>query len=321
MVVNFLLKNKKGSDMLFSPLIFIILNIVFFGILLAFVVKASTGAMVYEQAYAKQVALLVDGAKPGMQILVDFKEGIKNAKGKKGLIKIDNETKQVIVNLKGKGGYGYKYFSDYDVNVYEDLEERLVVINVGDGDWGRVMRPFNFDKEINEEELKNVAVQNKRCEDYTELIYESAKNYGVHPLLVLAVAMHESGCNKLADNGADVGLMQINLDAHCGSKGLSLDKEKCRLELKDPETNIRIGVGILRWGYDAYGTMEKREVYEKKVKEICKDESYQNLYLSYTGWESALRAYNGFGCSELYAQYVGKVKSKFDLLQEEADVV
>jgi len=108
MVMNFFIRNKKvrskflqcfpdgkkGSDMLFPPLMFIILNIVFFGILLLFVVKASAGAFVYEQVYAKQVALLIDEAKSEMQILVDFEEGVEVAeknKKKSNLISLDKK--------------------------------------------------------------------------------------------------------------------------------------------------------------------------------------------------------------------------------------
>jgi len=38
----------------------------------------------------------------------------------------------VIVNLGSKGGYAYKYFSDYEVNVYDDVDKKLIVINIED---------------------------------------------------------------------------------------------------------------------------------------------------------------------------------------------
>ena len=49
----------------------------------------------------------------GMVELSSIAKGIEVAGDKKtGLIKVDNKTNQVIVNLGSKGGYGYKYFSD-----------------------------------------------------------------------------------------------------------------------------------------------------------------------------------------------------------------
>ena len=322
MVMNFLLRNKKGSEMILPPVIFIVLNIVIFSVFLLFVVKASSGALVYEQAYAKQVALLIDEAKSDMQILVDFEEGVETAeKNKKtsDLVRVDKEANKVIVNFGSKGGYGYKYFSDYEVNVYDDVEENLIIINVGDKIWPDVSRPFDFDEEVSEEDLEK-AIGGSKCENYFELINYYSKKYEVNSILVLALIMHESGCDELEDNGADVGLMQINLEVHCGSKGLSSDIEKCREELKDPETNIDVGVEILRWSYDTYGLPSKRDAYEERVEAKCKDPSYQELYLSYEGWEAALRAYNGFGCSPVYIQYLDKVKDKLASLGGELDV-
>ena len=91
-------------------------------------------------------------------------------------------------------------------------------------------------------------------------------------------------------------------------------KEECIKELKNPETNIKIGVEILKWSYDTYGASSKTEAYKKAVEAKCKIPSYQELYLSYEGWERALRAYNGFGCSSKYAEYLAKVEKEFNLL-------
>jgi len=283
-----------------------------------FISASSTGATVYEQAYAKQVALLIDEAKPNMQILVDFEEGIKVAeKNKKtsDLVRVDSKTNQVIVNLGSKGGYGYKYFSDYDVNVYDVVKDNLIVINIGDKVWPEISRPVDFGKGVSEGDLEK-AIAKSNCGDYSELISKYARQYDVNPVLVLAIIMHESVCKFDENNGADVGLMQINLEAHCGKHGLpSLDmKEECIKELKNPETNIKIGVEILRWSYDTYGSSSKTEAYKKAVETKCKISSYQKLYLSYKEWERALRAYNGFGCSSKYAEYLSKVEKEFNLL-------
>lgn len=241
---------KKGSDMVFPPLMFIILNIVFFGVLLGFVVNASTGAIVYEQAYAKQVALLIDEAKPDMQILVDFEEGIKVAKkNERGsdLIGVDNKTNQVWVNLGSKGGYSYKYFSDYDVTVYDDVKKNLIVINIWDKVWPAVI--VDFDKEVSDEDLEKV-IAKSNCEDYFELISKYAKKYNVNPVLVLAIIIQESDCNPNAESNKDKvssarakGLMQL-MDGTARDMGVK--------NSFNPEENIMGGTKYFRWLLDRY---------------------------------------------------------------------
>jgi len=254
------LRNKKGSEIILPPMMFIILNLVFFGILLLFVIKASTGALVYEQVYAKQVALLIDEAKSDMQILVDFEEGVKVAeKNKKtsDLIRVDNKTNQVIVNLGSKGGYSYKYFSDYEVNVYDHVEENLIIINIGDKVWPDVIRPVDFDKEFSDEELEkamNFAKSNsiegrtcfceKDCDSYVKWISESSKEYNVNSLLILAVMMQESNCKStLVSSASAKGLMQL-MDETANEMGVK--------NSFDPEENIMGGTKYLRWLLDKY---------------------------------------------------------------------
>lgn len=125
----------KRGGLVLQRVSYVLVNLVFFFILLLFVFKSATGAAVYEQAYAKQVALLIDEAEPDILILIDFEKGIEVAEGNKktsGLIKQDKEENKVIVNLGGKGGYGYKYFSNYEVTFYEDIQEKVIVVKVGD---------------------------------------------------------------------------------------------------------------------------------------------------------------------------------------------
>jgi len=125
------LKNKKGEEsLIFSPIIFILINVLFFVMLLAFVFKSSSGALVYEQAYAKQIALLIDQAKPGMEIHIDFSEALKIAEDNKFFgeyVKI--EDNQVVVKLADKGGYSFKHISNYKINPYFDKELLIITIN------------------------------------------------------------------------------------------------------------------------------------------------------------------------------------------------
>jgi len=126
-----LYRNKKAADIILLRIIFLVLNIMFIGSLFFFGFQASTGALVYEQAYAKQIALILDRAKPISQISIDFEDGFelaeKNELDIQSLVKIEDNF--VIIKLAKGGGYSFRYFSDYDINSYFDEESLIITIN------------------------------------------------------------------------------------------------------------------------------------------------------------------------------------------------
>ena len=134
-LLSSILKNKKAESLIYPTVIFITLNIIFFSILLLFVFKSSTAAGIYEQAYAKQIALIIDEAKPGMSIFLNLEKGVeiaeKNKRPKDKIISIENN--EVIVRLSNNGGYSYKYFSDYEISSYfDDISKNKLVININE---------------------------------------------------------------------------------------------------------------------------------------------------------------------------------------------
>lgn len=106
-------------------IIFIILNLVFLMILILFLLKQGSGAIVLEQAYAKHIALVIDSAKPGMTIKLDMEKGKKLAEKNKidfgDIVKIEDNL--VIVKLSGEGGYAYSFFNGVDVTAYPDTSD------------------------------------------------------------------------------------------------------------------------------------------------------------------------------------------------------
>jgi hypothetical protein len=122
---------KKKGEVLVENLIFIILNLAFAVIIVIFLLKQGSGATILENTYSKQIALMLDSAKPGMIIrlnLGDLKEiSDKNKIDFKDVVKIDNNL--VVVKLAEKGGETYSFFNNVSVNCYPDKEFYVFTIS------------------------------------------------------------------------------------------------------------------------------------------------------------------------------------------------
>jgi len=110
------MRNKRGTTLLVENIIFIILNLVFIAILIFFLISKSGSAAVLEEKYAKEIALILDSAKPGMMITLGMGDAIKAGKEGLGEGSIDNivsiEKNVVTVKLRDKGGYSYSFFNN-----------------------------------------------------------------------------------------------------------------------------------------------------------------------------------------------------------------
>lgn len=112
---------KKGDATFLETLIFIVLNLIFFFIIMIFVYNAGTQSFIYEQSYAKQIALIVDNAEPDMAVMIKTDDLIPFlAKSNKPLDKVfsvNPSNNEVRVSLSSSGGYSYRYFSNNDVTL------------------------------------------------------------------------------------------------------------------------------------------------------------------------------------------------------------
>lgn len=113
---------KRGSELLPENIIFIVLNLVFIGILMLFLSIKSNDAYSMEEGYAKKIALILDSAKPGMVIHLNMEDAIakaqKNSEDIKKIVSITGNA--VTVKLRAEGGYSYSFFNNVDVSSYID---------------------------------------------------------------------------------------------------------------------------------------------------------------------------------------------------------
>lgn len=129
-----LVRDKKAVDTLFNTFIFIILNIIFFVVMFIFVARAGTGTSIYEQTYAKQIALLIDQVKLGTTITMNISELYEIAeknKYKERPFDINYQENKITIKLASGKGYSYYYFTNLkSESVSIDEQNKLLKINV-----------------------------------------------------------------------------------------------------------------------------------------------------------------------------------------------
>ena len=114
---------KKRGTLLLKNVIFIILNLIFLSVIILFLFKQGGGAITLEQSYAKNIALLIDSAKPVMELRLNMKQGMelaeKNNVPLDEIVQINDNI--VRVKLSERSGYEYSFFNNIDVTVYPDV--------------------------------------------------------------------------------------------------------------------------------------------------------------------------------------------------------
>lgn len=117
--------NKKG-ELLVENIIFLVLNVLYLTILVLFLLKQGSGAVILEDSYSKNIALLVDSARPSMIIHLNLRD-LKEVSDKNGIsfsdiISIKNNY--VTVKLSEKGGTKYHFFNYINVTAYPDKDPK-----------------------------------------------------------------------------------------------------------------------------------------------------------------------------------------------------
>lgn len=128
--------NKKAVNILMENIVFILLVIIFVVIMYFAITRAGSQATLFEQVYAKQIALMINKAEPGIEIemdIYDMNEIARKNRFSGNYVFINNENNKVNVKLVEGKGYDYYYFNDVDVIWSLDKGKRNLFLKFVDG--------------------------------------------------------------------------------------------------------------------------------------------------------------------------------------------
>jgi hypothetical protein len=121
---------KKRGTILIENIIFIVLNLIFLTILVLFLARQGEGAIVLEENYAKEIAMIVNSAKPIMTLRLDMEDAKELAEENgidfKNIVKINGNI--VTVKLSKDSGYSYSFFNNVDAKLYPDATTKNVYV-------------------------------------------------------------------------------------------------------------------------------------------------------------------------------------------------
>ena len=125
--------DKKAINLMMETTIYIVLAILLFVGIYFSVSRVGSQAGIYEQIYAKQIALVIDNARAGTEVGLDI-GGMLDVAGENSftgnVINIDNEKSKVTVYLVEGRGYSFNYFNDADVSWSVDKDSRKLFLEV-----------------------------------------------------------------------------------------------------------------------------------------------------------------------------------------------
>jgi len=128
------MKNKVGAAALLTgTVIFIVLNVIVIAIMILGISRVGTAATLYEEGHAKQIALLIDAAKPGTTIKIDLSELYQIAIDTKvePEINIDCEGNKVLVRVtQGEGSTSTFFTKTEDCEFTVDKQKRRLTVKV-----------------------------------------------------------------------------------------------------------------------------------------------------------------------------------------------
>jgi len=136
--------NKRGSEAIAWPqIIWIVIFMMIFVISIVFINKSISGAFIYEEVYAKKIALIVDGARSESKFYINVSDALESVKKNNyNCASTDAERNNDCFFIEGNNvrvklfgddeGYEYAFFSDYKVDLVLIESQKMLVIGVAD---------------------------------------------------------------------------------------------------------------------------------------------------------------------------------------------
>lgn len=126
------IKNKRAQEEGNGTITFIILNVLFFGIMLIFLARVGTGVDSIEKVSVRKIALAIDSLRPRAEITLYMPEMFDLAKKNNvedNMFFIDYKKGEIIVRLKSDGGASFYYFNDIKPGSFNwDINKKEVII-------------------------------------------------------------------------------------------------------------------------------------------------------------------------------------------------
>jgi hypothetical protein len=124
---------RKHGNILTENLIFIILNLFFLIILALLLYQKAGDPAILEEKYAKEIALMLDAARPGMFISIDMQDAVDMAKKEKWQREniISQQENLITVKLSKNSGYSYSFFNNVNtiIDVFPNGRVEIKVVN------------------------------------------------------------------------------------------------------------------------------------------------------------------------------------------------
>lgn len=125
---------KRRGQILTENIVFIMLNLIFLTILMLFVFSKTGNEAFYEEKYSKQIALIIDSAKPGMTVHLNMEDALELAtKNRIPLSEVVSINENIVtIKLREKSQQSYSFFNDVEVAANLDTtnnKEYYFVIN------------------------------------------------------------------------------------------------------------------------------------------------------------------------------------------------
>ena len=107
------------GNTLWESIIYLLIFILFFSFMFYYSTAYQDGAAFWEDFYAKELALLIDRAEPGMEFAIDVSElsrvAIKKGKNPRDIVLIDNVNDKITVSVRQGAGASFHFFNDVDI--------------------------------------------------------------------------------------------------------------------------------------------------------------------------------------------------------------